>query len=74
MKSIGKRLAGCWPSWVIAILFGPMYKPTPEESARYWNEKMNSELGIDARVLYGPEDHWWHGAQRSNRPNKPISA
>lgn len=59
MKSIGKRLAGSGPFWIIAILFAPTYIPTPEESERYWDAKMNSEMGIDACTLYGPDDYWW---------------
>lgn len=59
MKSLHKRLSGWWPLQAVRILFGPSYEPTAEESERYWDEKVNSEDGLDVCVLYGPDDYWW---------------
>jgi len=59
MKSSISRLKTWWPFQAIAILVGPTYEPTAEESERYWDAKVNSEDGLDVCVLYGPDDRWW---------------
>jgi hypothetical protein len=59
MKSSISRLKTWWPFQAIAILFGPSYEPTAEESERYWDAKVNSEDGLDVCVLYRPDDQWW---------------